>query len=225
MALQDSHTQRLLFVEDPRETLVLTSHLAASYHIIAFLFLATPELPLLQAINRNLQKESDAGFARPLQQYLNSVLLEPSLIEGLQVESARLFSGISADYGPPPPYESLHRGENTLMSSISKQVASFYRQADIPVEQMPLSVPDHLVNELNAMALICQRQQLCLQCGDWAAAAQAKQLQLDFLQQHLLQWQIEYAQYLQQSSREGFYRSLGAVLQAVLQAHGSLVDI
>jgi len=132
----------------------------------------------------------------------------------LAQEHTRLFGGISEEYGPPPPYESLWR-EGVLMGESTVQVARCYLEAGYQPDGRfaPL---DHLVEELRFMASLCNAEFEAQHAGNQELAAQLIGKQQHFLTQHLSTWIGQYSQKIAEFSAENLYRSLATVTNAVI---------
>ncbi len=160
--------------------------------------------------------------------HLRSALNEPDaggLAERLTVEYTRLFRGLSANYGPPPPYESLYRGSQ-LMGEVTAAVMARYAAAGFGVIDEDLGPQDHIGAELKFMALLCHDEIAAWERADRDAAARSWKLQREFLAKHLLRWVPAYCRRLQEESVERFY--IGAALlteHAVIADNGVLDDL
>lgn len=153
--------------------------------------------------------------------HLRSALDEPDagrLAERLTVEYTRLFRGLSADYGPPPPYESLYRGSQ-LMGEVTAAVMARYADAGFGVIDEDLGPQDHIGAELKFMALLCHDENSAWERADHDAAARKRNLQRRFLAEHLLRWVPAYCQRIQEESVERFY--IGATM---LTEHAVIAD-
>jgi putative dimethyl sulfoxide reductase chaperone len=132
----------------------------------------------------------------------------------LAQEHTRLFGGISEEYGPPPPYESLWR-EGVLMGESTVQVARCYLEAGYEPDGRfaPL---DHLVEELRFMASLSNAEYEALHSGNEELATQLIEKQRHFLSKHLGTWISQYSQKIAALSAEKLYRSLATVTATVI---------
>jgi len=144
--------------------------------------------------------------------------LDPRDLEVLTLnlaqEHTRLFCGISEEYGPPPPYESLWR-EGQLMGESTVEVARCYLDAGYQPDGRfaPL---DHLVEELRFMASLCNAEYEAQIAGDTKTTEQLRSKQQDFLAQHLGAWIGDYCRKIAELSNEELYRSLARVTATVV---------
>ncbi|MEE8323978.1 MAG: molecular chaperone TorD family protein, partial [Candidatus Bathyarchaeia archaeon] len=51
------------------------------------------------------------------------------LAQRLTIEFTRLLRGIKRGYGPPPPYESLYKGEKRVIGEVTRDVMRMYQKA------------------------------------------------------------------------------------------------
>ncbi len=106
-------------------------------------------------------------------------------IINLQEDYARIFRGIRAEYGPPPPYESVYRSD-IVMSNLASEVLALYNKAGLDVRGG--EPPDHIGFELAFMAYLCEKEEEYRNTGDLSNATSIATLQDDFLSDHILQW-------------------------------------
>lgn len=128
----------------------------------------------------------------------------------LACEHTRLFCGISEEYGPPPPYESLWR-EGQLMGESSVQVGRHYLEAAYQPNS-GFAPFDHLVEELRFMAALCNAEAEA--SGD--AVPPLRERQRRFLNEHLGAWIGDYACRLEAQAKEPLYQALARVTAAVV---------
>lgn len=132
----------------------------------------------------------------------------------LDVEHTRLFAGLKADIGLPPPFESAWRTGGEA-GEIASDVAQAYGEAgfaDIDVEAGP---PDHLAVELKFMALLAFKESEALANNDYQAAIGFIRHQRDFVDRHLLGWVPRWTDALAQETRERLYWALARMIVAL----------
>lgn len=172
----------------------------------------------LEAVTRMASASSgnseDQGLAGDIFQAFHEVADLSALTLKLAQEHTRLFCGISEEYGPPPPYESLWR-EGVLMGESTVQVARCYLEAGYKPDGRfaPL---DHLVEELRFMASLCNAEHEAQTAGDVALAEQLRDKQRHFLADHLGVWIVDYCRKIGELSTETLYRSLAKVTAKVI---------
>ena len=184
-------------------------------------FLQCPDQTLLATLQQHLatqqqqftlQPDSElAGLWRVLQQGGDD-----KLIQRLAVEYTRLFAGLHRDLVLPPPFESLHRGDN-LMGEINLSVMDRYRQAGYGIIEADAGPQDHIGVELRFMALLFYDEFESLNQGDSDKVAEIRQHQHLFLNEHLLQWVPEYCQRVKKETREEFYVHVAMITKQTLE--------
>jgi putative dimethyl sulfoxide reductase chaperone len=122
-------------------------------------------------------------------------------ITALAIEYTRLFGAIGRDYGPPPPYESVHRDTS------DEAVSEFYAAAGL-VAFDTAAPPDHLGVEFRLMALLCHGESAAWRDGHCKRARSALESERMFLDRHLLAWAPCYLNTLEREARHPFYRAL-----------------
>ena len=136
-------------------------------------------------------------------------------ILALQKEFTRLFRGIQEGYGPPPPYESLYRSAE-FPSDIVEAVFSYFQTAGFDAAEICDDPVDYLSSELRLMGLLAYKEHQYQQQGDNEQASLYRNLQQQFLQNHLMVWLPEYCEMLAEASREEYYQSLAHYLSNFL---------
>jgi len=122
----------------------------------------------------------------------------------LLMEYTRLFRGIQDQLGPPPPFESIYRGQD-LMGDLTLAVLHRYQAAGFAEIEPEAGPQDHLGAELRFLALLCFREAESWRLGEEDAAQQRIAQACAFLDEHLLVWLPGYAGRIARESREPFY--------------------
>jgi TorA maturation chaperone TorD len=161
------------------------------------------------------QDTNEQGFANEILNVFRDSADQQELATRLAVEHTRLFCGISEEYGPPPPYESLWR-EGLLMGDSTVQVASHYVNAGYGLDGQ-FSPCDHLADELRFMAALCKEESEACNVTLPENVKQLRSRQLGFLDQHLMIWVGEYCRQLADLSKEPLYQALARVTATVLE--------
>ncbi|GMQ87397.1 MAG: hypothetical protein BMS9Abin08_0598 [Gammaproteobacteria bacterium] len=133
----------------------------------------------------------------------------------LAVEYTRLFRGIKAGYGPPPPYESLYR-EGCLMGQVTIDVLKAYTHAGYGQIDPAAGPQDHLGVELKFMGLLCHDEARAWGKDDALQAQRLQHMQTEFLDRHLLCWTPGYCQDIHKESYKDFYRHAATVTEQTL---------
>lgn len=220
-------------MDTPSEMRTQVQSRASSYAFLAWLFLEQPDIDFvthlladdLQDSLGSLSSSSlaDSRMITGLQMMRSSLQVQtPCTIEdtclALAVERTRLLRGVSRDYGPPPPYESLYRSpEPSGGISFLVQVAEYYRYAQIDLSAERADRLDYLGLELDFMRLLCEEEMRSLGHGDTDEAEGFARLQHRFLQEHLLTWAPRYCESLLSHSAAGFYHGVAQLLLGFLE--------
>ena len=193
--------------------------------LLSRLYLECPDAAFIGELANAVHREGNerSGSDDILSALSSSLEQDPAeLAADLLPEYTRLLRGILKDYGPPPPYESLYRGDN-LMGDVTVWVTQSYRDAgfeDIYPEAGP---PDHIGVELRFLALLCFRESEALSSGDEAVATRYREHQCNFIERHLMAWVPALAEKLIAQSRAPFYTAVARMtLQLVELAHADL---
>src|SRR5665811_1410207 len=104
------------------------------YWLLADLFLTCPDEAFVARLRRDLVEGLGTDSANPIIRELTALRDalpgdSPGTI-ALAVEYTRLFGSVSKSYGPPPPYESMHRGSSSSMDVVVA-VSAFYSDAGL----------------------------------------------------------------------------------------------
>lgn len=132
-------------------------------------------------------------------------------LAAVRTEAAAQFAALLLNMSANPvhPYESVYTSaENLLMQRSRDEVLAAYRQAGFE-RSGDLNVPeDHVAIELEFMARLCRKEADALRAGDEAAAQAARDLQRDFLRDHVLAWVPQLCDDLEKRAQPGLYRGL-----------------
>ena len=151
------------------------------------------------------EAESEPGLAGALAALRQS--LERADAENLGAEFVRLFRGIQEGYGPPPPYESLHR-EGRLMGETTERVVSHYRHQGFETVEESVGPQDHIGAELKYLAFLCHRESAAWERGETDSGQTTQAVQRDFLDKHLLRWVPEYCRRVQSDTKVPYFQAV-----------------
>ncbi len=174
---------------------------ARTYWLLSRLVLEAPGALLLAELGDALERgvgdpETPLGVETlALRDAVRRARTETADLEALNVERTRLLAGLAANYGAPPPYESVFR-ENKLPGESTIAVAAAYAEAGIAPPVPETGPADHLGAELRFLALLCQRESEAWQAADHAVAVAWIERERAFLDDHVLQWVPEHCQRL-----------------------------
>lgn len=189
---------------------LLAADRAQSWWLLSRLFLERPESGLLQDLLADLAEVPDGSGldseVQALRQCLEGEELQ-TLQQRLLPEYTRLFRGIKEGFGPPPPFESLYRGEG-LMSHATQSARDQYLEAGFGEIAPEAGPQDHLGVELRFLSLLCYREAEGWEAGDPDQALTRRDAQMCFLEQHLMGWLPDFARRIGVESQEPFYRAV-----------------
>lgn len=187
------------------------------YWLLSRFFLVPPNADFLAELDAEPNTEAsgapddvEAALAR-LQQ---SLWTTPS--EELQAEHLRLFGGVREGYGPPPPYESLHR-EGRLLGQSTEAVMAHYRGNGISLADEIAGPEDHLGIELKFVALLCHEESRRWRDGDAASGHAVLLAQRKFIEEHLRAWVPAYCHRLRDSTRSPFFQAVAGLTAASIE--------
>lgn len=211
-----------------------------SYSLLAWFFLETPDAPFLErmrgaevgtylaslAADRGFDPSILAGLAE-IREWLAARAHQPleQLRQELAVQGARLFKGIAPGYGPPPPYEAVHRrpgagvDADTLLS-----LREFYREAGADLAPISDERSDHLGMELDFMRFLCAEESRLWESEDAWAAIRYRGIQRRFLAEHLLTWIPGYCQRILGEPGVVFFHGVARALSGFLAEEAALLE-
>ncbi len=135
----------------------------------------------------------------------------------LAVEFTRLFRGVKKGYGPPPPYESVYRGEGRVMGETTLSVLKFYSKAGFGIIDESEGPQDYIGVELKFMSLLCYREMVSWEKGDLDGGKRYLELEKTFLEKHLLRWVPDFCRRVEAEAREEFYVAAAMLTENFLQ--------
>ncbi|HSB77731.1 MAG TPA: molecular chaperone TorD family protein [Candidatus Methylomirabilis sp.] len=211
-----------------------------AYGFLAWLILEGPDTPFLE---RMLGGEVAAYLAS----LAASGSSDPLLIAGLEemrgwlagnadgpleqlrqelaVQGTWLFKGIAPGYGPPPPYEAVHRRPGAgADADILLSLRGFYREAAADLPCTSRERLDHLGLELDFMRFLCEEESRLWGSGNACEAARFRRIQRRFLAAHLTPWVPGYCQRLLEEQCAPFFHGLARVLLGFLAGEVALRD-
>jgi len=173
---------------------------------------------------RNLQKallegegELKVGL-KMFELFANSIqdVPESEVAESLAVEFTRLFRGVEKGYGPPPPYESVWRGEGKVMGEWTLEVLNKYHQARIGMDLQD-ELPDYIGVELKFMALLSYHEAEAWRKGDIQEAIRFAKLQQKFMDEHLCRWTSEFCNRMREDAVSSLYKGCAIITKEFLE--------
>jgi TorA maturation chaperone TorD len=176
---------------------------AKIYDILAYFYNRLPSQEFVDQTKSNLSEMGQCplptskiakvwhqAFLEKLERLESSigVLERQEDILELAIERTRLIRGVSSHNGPPPPYESVYRGEGIVMGKNTKQVMNLYREVAYSLPEGWGDLPDYIGIELDFMAYLCRQETEAWQRGAPEVARDKQRQQQEFLANHLMKW-------------------------------------
>ncbi|GAB4539402.1 MAG: molecular chaperone TorD family protein [Thermodesulfovibrionia bacterium] len=157
------------------------------------------------------------GF-KTFELFLNLIkdIPEAEVIDSLAVDWTRLFRGIKEGYGPPPPYESVWRGEGRIMGEWTQKVLEMYRFADIGMD-IGDELPDYIGIELKFMARLCYEESVMWRENNPSGARRFLEMERDFLKGHIRAWVPAFISQAIEDTETGFYKAALELTHAFLE--------
>lgn len=167
-------------------------------------------LPFLLSIKSFARKEKwprgiDEGISL-MEKYVESIGGK-EVTESLAVEFTRLFRGVKPGYGPPPPYESVYKKSEHVMSEATSEVLEKYRKSGLTVaRELEGEPPDHISFELYFLSYLCNREAESLRTNDENRAYEYRAQKNEFLQEHVIKWVPSFCERILKESKNDFYK-------------------
>jgi TorA maturation chaperone TorD len=151
---------------------------------------------------------------RQIRAYLSDCAMLPAdqVLEDLAVERTRLLRGIKRGYGPPPPYESVYKAEES--DGIWRTIAEIKRcyaaaGAGLPADSGEMA--DHIGLELDFLRYLAEKETQAWRSGREAEADQWREREDSFLRDHIVTWVPRFCDLMCADATLGFYQGLAAV--------------
>ncbi len=142
-------------------------------------------------------------------------------LEELRVDYTRLFLGpVDA---PAKPYGSVWLGGGAaLMQDSTVDVMRLYGEGGFEMAGDFRELPDHIAAELEFLYLLISQEGAARRRGNAAAADQAVDLRLRFLEGHLGEWVGPFAKAVEASAQTEFYRELARLTERFVRGEARL---
>jgi TorA maturation chaperone TorD len=139
-------------------------------------------------------------------------------LERLHEEYTRLFYDTYLPF--IPPYESVYYNERQVMGKRAAAVIEFYRRAGLAAEG---EMPDHIAHECEFVAHIAGKEAAARETGNNTRAAARREMQAEFLCEHLLPWGVKFCADLASLARGDFYAATARLGSALFNAEWSRI--
>ena len=200
---------------------------SAIYWLLAEFFTTCPDEVLIARLHRDLAGLPTSRAIDPLTKGLSALhdalpeIGDAVGITKLKVDHTRLFGGIRADYGPPPPYESVHRNASDPTALASAIAQAYFDAGFAAVDHA--APADHLGVELRFISLLCHGESDAWQGNLDAEAILALGRQRDFLDSHVLQWAPQFLELVRSEAQHPFIGQLAAFARASVDEDRALI--
>lgn len=206
-----------LLITDPEDRAVLAETRSKTWWLLSRFYFERPDAVFIQELRALFCNPDEAVDNREQALFQALHADDPALEQRLLVEYTRLFRGLRQGDGPPPPYESIHRG-TPLMGDLAVEVRRHYEAAGLGQLASGGALPDHLGVELRFLALLCFREMEAWIARDSDLATQAIARQRSFMDRHLLAWVPGYLERTEARAREPFYAAVLALTRDVVES-------
>ncbi|KXS39610.1 MAG: anaerobic dehydrogenase subunit [Candidatus Frackibacter sp. T328-2] len=145
----------------------------------------------------------------------NNVQNNESLWKEILFDFNRLFVG--PDKLQAPPYESVYRDEGLIMGPSTLEVRNFYQSEGLKLENQGKEPDDHIGIELEFLSYITR---LIIMSQEKQAEEEVnyyQELYEKFLNEHLLQWGLEFADLIIDKAETKFMKGVGLYLKGFLK--------
>jgi TorA maturation chaperone TorD len=174
-------------------------------------------LEILEEIKIAAGRDSDIDLSKELEELSGDQKIRQLDLLFFQQEHSRLFIGPFSLLAPP--YESYYSGKHTLMGQTSSNVEKFYHCAGMAISPDFKDAPDHIILETEFLARLCEMEAAALEKSEHDQAAALRELQLAFLEKHLLTWINALQVALENSASSRFYPVIVKIIQKTAKNH------
>lgn len=192
------------------------------YEFLVMFYLRRPTRVFLEKLSRAASSLSgiDPAIADALNMIVDDLERANSLDElelELGVEFTRLFRGIKEGYSPPPPYESVYRGEGRLYGEYTLQVIREYQRNGYMPGEEHLDPPDYISVELDYMSYLAGREASAWRSRDKDKALNIIDSEIHFLRDHMLAWIPRFCDVVLKESKTKFYKGVAILTRRWLE--------
>ncbi len=199
-----------------------------TYWFLSTLYLVRPDAGFLEDLKLKLSEFSEQSdeLVELVELIRESLEGEPrELSQRLAVEFTRLFRGIKKGYSPPPPYESVYRGEGRVMGEATLAVMKFYSEAGFGIIDEDEGPQDYIGVELKFMSLLCYREMESWKNGRIGEGRRYLELEKRFLDEHILRWVPEFCRRVEAEAREEFYAAVARLTEEFIRVDAENLEV
>jgi TorA maturation chaperone TorD len=193
---------------------------AKAYSFLASVYLRPPTKEVIAGFMRRPPFPMESQGLKMLKEFLSRNRLTPPelLHERLAREHLRLFGGLAYGRTPPPPYESVWRGEGRLMGKVTESVLKTYGEVGVDLTAETTEPADHIGIELSYLSHLCSREAVVRGNCDTNAAASYSRLQYSFLRHHIERWVPDFCEHIAKVDGTGFYQGIATLTKEFVLA-------
>ena len=191
-----------------------------TYWFLSTIYLVKPDITFLENLKLKLSSfnNRDDKLAELVELIRKSIEGDiQDLSERLAIEFTRLFRGIKKGYSPPPPYESVYRGEGRVMGETTLSVMKFYSEAGFGIIDESEGPQDYIGVELKFMSLLCYREMESWKNGKINEGKRYLELEKRFLEEHILQWIPSFCRKIENEAKEEFYVAVARLTEEFIK--------
>jgi len=148
-----------------------------------------------------------------------------SLSTRLSVDFTRLFRGIKEGYGPPPPYESVYRGEGKVLGESTLAVMRKYAEAGFGIIEEYAGPQDYIGTELKFMSLLCYKDMKAWEEREADEGKKCLEMERRFLNDHLLQWVPNFCKEVEERASEKFYVAIAVLTESFIKKDAKILEM
>ncbi|MFQ5711841.1 MAG: molecular chaperone [Candidatus Geothermarchaeales archaeon] len=200
------------------------------YWLLSSFYLRKPDKAFLEELKSKISGIG-GGIGGELEEAVEMLkdTLENSKVEELSqrlvVEFTRLFRGIKKGYGPPPPYESVYRGEGRVVGEVTLEVMKIYSEAGFGIIDEYAGPQDHIGAELKFMSFLCYREMEAWENEKVKDGKRCLEMEKKFLDEHLLQLIPEFCGRVEEEAKEEFYVGVARLTERFVLMDAENIEI
>lgn len=200
------------------------------YRFLGRLYRVEVDGPLLEQMRvmcfpvECLETKLSEGYG-VLREYLDNCGSDP--LTDLAVDYTKVFLGAGIAEGCAAyPYESVYTSKKrVIMQDAWDKVRAIYAAKGlIKHSERPELFEDHISLELEFMAFLCHEIQSILVTKDESGVLSCLKEQMDFLNQHLLNWVSTFCTDIEKYAQTEFYKGIGKITNGYLHLDSTIIE-